>query len=397
MAQRIIGLTYVSGYNALQNSAAWYAKLLAEKGYETEILNLSAPDGVATLEAKLRAGDVAFCFAPQGVGSRLGHNERTIWEHYRVPFIGIHIDNPCYNIFNHFSNTRYVANFYFYESFADIYNRYISAGQVVESGILQLGNIGASNIPYRERSIRMLYLKTGESVEECARMLNTLPPALRDGIWQQLKRAEVNPNFQICDLVQEVFDSLHAPRAENFDMFWGCAHWMDMYLRRKHAADFVEWLKMQDGAVIIGDGWDFIDKSSARAIFRPSVRLDNIWHTYRNAKIVCNTNPYGRDVIHERLVFGLLNQSLVISDTNAWLTTYFDGDYFQKCENRAVRLFSWAHPLDDQLQDFMNMDEEIAEARADYGMWHGRYYFTKADIAQRLIECAKKIDPSRFR
>src|SRR6202000_1538721 len=127
--------------------------------------------------------------------------------------------------------------------------------QVVETLPFQTGDVGASPIPFRERPIKLLYLKSGESVEECEQNLNSIGQPLRDGIWQQLERAQKSPNLLVCDLVQELFGRFGLDRKAQFDLFWGCAPWRDMYLRRKRAADFVNWLKMQEGAVIIGSGW----------------------------------------------------------------------------------------------------------------------------------------------
>ncbi len=399
MARRVIGLTYMSGYNALHGLALWYAKLLHDKGFETEVLNLATPGTMEALEESLRSNEVLFCFAPQGIGSRLGNDKQTIWEKFRVPFVGVHIDNPCYNIYNHFSNTRYVADLYVYESFADIHRRYLQTDQIVETMPYQLSDIGASQIPFRDRPIKLLYLKTGESVDECVQKLNGLPAPLRDGIWQQLERAAQNPNFQVCDLVQELFDRFGVDRNENtanFDLFWGCAHWMDMYLRRKRAADFVNWVKMQDGAVIVGNGWDFIDRTGARAVFRPSVPAEDVRKLYWQSRFIGNTNPYGRDVVHERVFFGLLNQSLVVSDTDAWLENYRNAPLDEYGENIALKLFDWARPLDDQLQDFLKMPVPDGEATVFIGRWHACAHFTGYDIASKILNCAARVDPERM-
>src|SRR5262249_5237891 len=132
-------------------------------------------------------------------------------------------------------------------------------------------------------------------------------------------------------------------REDHHKLFWGIAQTMDIFLRRKRAIDFVDWLKRQQGAVIVGDGWDFIDRDGAKAEFRPSIPADEAFALYGQAKFVCNTNPYGRDIVHERILHGLLMWSNVITDGNAWLD-HDMGDF------TALRRFSWKHSLDDQLQ-----------------------------------------------
>jgi len=384
--RRILGFIYQSANNALYGAAWLYTRKFQQKGYAAEIFDLARPDAYAELDRLLTRDEVAFCFAPQGVGSRLGNDEQSIWKKRRIPFVGLHGDNPCYNIFNHVSDTTYVANLYVYESFADIRRRYVSNDQIVDIVPFQTDPHAASPVRFRDRPIRLLYMKSGASTGECERELNALPHPLRDGVWQQLERACCDPNLSICDLVQEIFDRLNMDRVGNFDLFWGCAHWMDMYLRRKRAIDFVEWLKMQQGAVIIGDGWDFIDKSKARAVFRPSVDIREIEEINTQTQFLCNTSPYGRDIIHERAVFGMLNESIVINDTNEWWDSNFGAI-------PALKRFDWGLPLDDQLQPVLQMPVEQAEEESRTGRQPSVEQFTEQDPVEKILTCVGRIDP----
>jgi len=384
MTGRILGLTFVNMHRALVGAAWMYCDLLIRNGYAAELIDLTKPGVTEELNRILYPETVEFCFAPQGVGSRLGNGDQTIWAQRRVPFLGLHGDNPCYNIFNHFSNTSYVANLYLYESFADIHRRYIKSDQIVEVLPFQTGDAGPSPIPFRERPIKLLYMKRGESVSECEEKLNSLAEPLHGGVWQQIKRAQASPNLLVCDLVQELFDQINLSREENFDLFWGCSHWMDMYLRRKRAADFVDWLKMQEGAVIIGGGWDFIDRTNIRAVFKESVDISNSLELYWQSRFICNTSPYGSDVLHERAALGLLNGSVVISDTNAWWNSHFS-------DIPAFKGFDWGRPLDDQLQPVLGMSLAEAEAQAPTGRERALKHFAGADLIGKLFECVGKV------
>lgn len=382
-------MTYISAHRALGSITQIYRDLFRAKGYQADVVNLAEPGAIEKLNGLLNPDEIAFCFAAQGVGSRLGHDGRTIWEQRRIPFIGLHGDSPYYNIFNHFNTTKYVANLYLYESLLDIFRRYIQTDQVAGLIPFQVYYEGPSPIPFRERPIKMLYLKAGESVEECVQKLGSLPSSLRDAVWQQLERAHRNPNLQVCDLVQEIFDRLGIVRAEQFDLFWGCAHWMDMYLRRRRAADFVDWLKMQEGAVIVGDGWDFIDRTNARAVFKPSLDIDLSLHLYHQSQYICNTSPYGRDILHERVGMGLLNESIVIGDTNAWWDRHFGNV-------PALKRFSWGASLDDQIRPALDLPLEEAEAHALTGRAPAKEHFSGKDLVAKVLACVAEIDQSRL-
>jgi hypothetical protein len=387
MARKILIFYYVNENRALYGMAHDYSILFHRKGYAAETFNLAQPDVNQQLDRLLHRDQIAFCLAAQGVGSRLGNQTQTIWAQRRIPFIGIHGDNPCYNIFNHFSDTSYVANLYLYESFADIHRRYIHTDQVVDTMPFQVGSLHPSPIPFQERPIKILYLKSGESTAECEAQLNALPPPLRDAAWQQIDRIKTAPNLSSCDLVQDIFTALKIDRAGQFDLFWGIAYWMDMYIRRKRAIDFVNWLKQQDGAVIVGNGWDFIDRAHARALFKPAIDITETHGLYWQTRFVCNTSPYGPDIVHERVPIGLYNNSIVLTDTNPWLDRYF-GDVPQ-----LVR-FDWNHSLDDQLQPTLSLLSEEAITRLDTGRARALSLFSGFDIVAKMLDTVKRIDPA---
>jgi hypothetical protein len=116
---------------------------------------------------------------------------------------------------------------------------------------------------------------------------------------------------------------------------------LDLYSRRKRALDFVEWLKFQEGAVIIGAGWDFIDRTGVRAEFRAPLPMHESFPLYEQSQFVCNTNPYARDHIHERIVCGLAMGCCVLTDTNAWWDKNF-------ADVPALTRLDWGRPLDEQ-------------------------------------------------
>lgn len=387
MRRQILGITYLSAHRALGGITNIYCDLFRQRGYQVDTFNLAQPDAYQKLDLLLHRDKISFCFAPQGVGSRLGNDKHTIWEQRQIPFIGVHGDSPYYNIFNHFSTTRYVANLYLYESLLDVFNRYIQTDQVADLTPFQVYYNGPSPIRFRERPIKILYLKAGESIEECVQILNTLAAPLRDAVWQQLERTHRDPNLQVCDLVQEIFTQFNVDRTEQFDLFWGCCHWMDMYLRRRRAADFVDWLKMQEGALIVGDGWDFIDRSNARAVFRPSLDIESCLQLYYESQFICNTSPYGRDILHERAGIGLMNGSLVIGDTNAWWDKHFSAV-------PAYKRFSWGDSLDDQLKPALDLSLDEAENQAATGCAPAEALFSGKDLVAKVLACVAKIDQS---
>jgi len=164
--------------------------------------------------------------------------------------------------------------------------------------------------------------------------------------------------LMICDLLAQAFLSCGHDHKEFWAEFWGFADIIDGYIRAKRATDMVEWLKFQEGAVIVGDGWDFIDKTGAKAIFKPSMPVVNACELFPQSQFTFNTSPYGYDIIHERVSIGLCNRSFVISDSNAWFDEHF-------VDVPQLFRFHWNRDLQEQLGDVIN-DPHVAE-KADAG------------------------------
>jgi len=384
MPPKALALLYSHEHGALRPASMSYCYMLKKEGYDAEIVDLALPDGLRNLDIKLASGEVNFCFGMQGVGSCLMTNKDVnLWTARRIPFVGIHYDSPCYNPFNHFNESRFVANLYNYESFLDIKQRYLPSEQV--SACLPYTfpqQLPVSPLPFEKRTIRLLYLKSGYPVEEFAAYIDSLPHAIRGGVWQQLERAGKDPNLQLADLAAEVFESAGLDRHAMQRQFWGVVQTMDFYLRRKRAIDFVDWLKFQPGAVIIGNGWDFIDKTGAAAEFHPSLDIAQTAPLYHQAQFVCNTNPYGRDIIHERAVLGLMFGSCVLTDTHAWWDERFAGV-------PALTRFRRDLPLDAQLQPAI-ADMAAAAARAKTGP-AAAGVFVDPGMVKHLLGCVARV------
>jgi hypothetical protein len=281
----------------------------------------------------------------QGVGSHLKLNEENLWTKIKTPFVALHFDNPCYNPLNHMSgDSPYIINLYHFESFLEIQRRYI--GSRSPTGLLPFEmpvGVPEPQLPFEKRPIRLMYMKGGAPLEPLEAEFAKMPAAIQEGARAIIARTTADPNLLICDLVKDLFIASNYENLICKAQFWAVVQVIDLYIRRKRAVDFVEWLKFQEGAVIIGGGWDFIDRTGTRAEFRPAVPMHQSFPLYEQSQFVCNTNPYARDHIHERIVCGLAMGSCVLTDTNAWWDKNF-------ANVPALMRFNWNQSLDEQLK-----------------------------------------------
>jgi hypothetical protein len=384
MPKRILGIVYLNENGALTLATQDYCRVFQAMGYESETIDLTQTADRGKLGELLQSGETIFCFGMQGVGSHLKLGEENLWTRIKTPFIALHFDNPCYNPLNHTGDdSPYVANLYHFESFLQIQRRYI--GSRSPSGLLPFEiplPVPEPQLPFAKRPIKFLYMKTGAPLEPMLEEFPKMPPILEEGAREILKQTENDPNLLICDVVRDLFIRSKFEHLVCKAQFWAVVQVLDLYIRRKRAIDFVEWLKFQEGAVIIGGGWDFIDRTGARAEFRPPIPMHQSFPLYEQTQFVCNASPYSSDMIHERVVAGLAMGSCVLSDTNSWWDKNFS-------DVPALTRLYWNRPLDDQL-DIVRRPELAAEASLT-GRAPALQHFWNRQNFERIISCAEQV------
>ncbi|MBV8549611.1 MAG: hypothetical protein JO126_09165 [Alphaproteobacteria bacterium] len=348
----IIGLCFPQQQDALTSATVTFVEDFCEQGRNAIVVNLSEADGLTLLSRHLQSGAVDFCYGVQGIGSNLKVGDVNLWTASRTPFVGVHFDHPCHNPLNHFSESAFVGNLYYFDSFRAARQNYIGGPQL--SGTIapdffkrMPGITPETGADVAKRPIKFLYVKSGTDIRRVTDDVNNIHESVRDAIWQQIDYARQHPNIELCDLVAQVFQDVGYDRTVYDRQFWGIVQIMDLYIRARRSVDFVEWLKGQEGAVIVGDGWDFIDRTNARAVFRPTLPIEEAYALFADTQFICNTNPHGADIIHERVVKGLLNGCAVLTDTNSW----WDARY---SDLQALKRFDWSAGWQDRVQAHIN-------------------------------------------
>jgi len=384
---RVLAIVYQSENNVLVPSTLTMAEAITAHGYNVELVDLSDAAKFQELYRTLASGDVAFAYGLQGVGSQLHAGEQNLWHATRTPFISLHYDHPCYCIGNHIANSPYVMNVYHYQSSEVVFEKYIAPLRSYKrlSASLNVNCFPLPDVttPFESRPIKFLYLKTGVTLDPYRAHFDSLPKFLRDGAWDQLAVAQQNPNLSLCDLAATLFAPETFFDPDNQVEFWALVKAMDLYLRSKRAIDFVNWLKRQDGAVIIGNGWDGIDKTGARATFKPSLDAMEANALYQQTQFICNTNPYAADMIHERTILGLLFKCAVITDTNAWTDAHME-------DTENLIRFDWASSLDTQILPMIQDLEKFA-MHGEESRRKTATLFNHPNNAEKLIAFAKQV------
>lgn len=384
----IIGLCYPQQQDALASATLTMVEDFNATGRDALLVDISNKIALAQLVKQLQSGAVDFCFGVQGVGSSLTAGDDNLWSAHRIPFVNLHFDHPCHNPLNHVSPSAYVGNLYYFDSFCLARQRYLGNHQLC--GTIKPDffrpvkhNYVQDAGEYALRPFRYLYVKSGVDMQQVTGDVNAIHVSVRDAVWQQISYAWHHPNVELCDLVDDVFRAVGYDRTVYQKQFWGIVQIMDLYIRARRSLDFVNWLKMQEGAVIIGDGWQSLDRNGARARFCKSLPIDAAYGYYSQSQIVCNTNPHGTDIIHERVVRGLLEGCVALSDTNDWWNCHY-GDV------QNVKLFDWAEGWQDRVEVLAHQAAfsadlfAYARERAESDFTHKKSYGAIAAFAQQI-------------
>ena len=386
MSQKVIGLIFTHENRALALSTQYWCERFARHStVATDIIDLKSMEDLSRLQAILKSGEVAFCFGLQGVGSRLmATNEESLWTRFKTPFLGLHHDSPSCNIYNHFCDSPYVANLYFFGCLYDIQKRYVKSQQINETLPYEIEPAVFNKIKFADRPIRYSFIKSGKSPQIYIDKINQIKSPLREALWVAIETAEKNENLVICDLLTKAFNDCGYDTKDHWSEFWGFADWIDNYLRTKRATDLVNFLKFQEGSVIIGDGWDFIDKTGSKALFKSSITAVETFDVYSQSQFVFNTSPYGSDMIHERNILGLSLHAYVVSDTNAWWDKNFS-------DVPGFARFNWGKDYQEQILGALN--DPSAEDKANAGLGGKRVYEKCYGVSQipKIISIAERI------
>ena len=111
------------------------------------------------------------------------------------------------------------------------------------------------------------------------------------------------------------------------------------------------------------------------------MQVDKAAELYEQTQFVFNTNPYGADIIHERILFGLMRGCCVITDTNAWWDKNFS-------DVPALLRVDLSGSLDEQINPYVTSN---AAEYAKTGLEPAMRHFAPMDNYASIVACAEQV------
>jgi hypothetical protein len=300
-----------------------FMDLLAPAGYRGHVIELADPSWVERFSAVAAEG-VAFAWGCAGIGSRLDNAGQCVWDVLRVPFIAVHADHPSQMPRNHRVASRWVANGYFFDEHLAYQRAYIRAPQLsLRLPIGVLPNPLRDATPWSRREHRMVFVKTGQDPRSFRQLWETWPRRLRAVIENASAEALKRDTGDIGPLVLAAFDAEGISVEERVAFLNAVVNQVDHYVRGVHSTWMVEALCKRP-VLIIGRGWDHVDKANARARFHAAVDATQLKGLYASSQMIVNTTPNFGSGLHERVSDGFASRTVVISDRNDYARRVLD-------------------------------------------------------------------------
>lgn len=315
--KRVLALVAQNENQTLANAASGLSGFFSPFGYQTQIIDLLAPDGLAALAAALSSGEVAFAYGFAGIGSQLQDQHGVnIWTALSTPFVAFWYDHPAYNYRQHSVASPYILNCYHIRDHYEVWQRYLPHHNAAIFLPPPAGpNPLAESIPWAARDRRFIFAKTHYNPQQLIASWQGYSAPLRQVLATLIAAAQQDRHLDLAAATEQEFAKLGEPIA-NFDNFFGVIQTVDHFIRAWRADQLARALRAYPSD-IYGRGWDYLaGEPPSHARFHPSFPNSELWPRLTRYRLVANVNPLWREGIHERVMNGIAGGSVVLTDNS---------------------------------------------------------------------------------
>ncbi len=320
----VLSLTWKSAYQSVRGLVRHFADSWRKQGLEMIELDMSADGWVARLKELLTTRRVAFVFCTSGVGAHLTLEGSNIWAKIELPVFSLLLDHPAYFPKHHISQPPSTVLGYMFQDHALFQTQAVKANNTVMS--LHYGIPELPVAPRPKGRPQVIFAKTGN------------PPALLAASWRAAPKLErilhdaldelaltQKGNAHVADF-SEVLARVSAARHLYLQPYSQLGRFMfvqlDDYIRRQKSEAMAQALLSFD-VDVYGQGWDYLDKSKARAKFHGPVDYATLEAQFSGATASLTMNPNINHSAHDRFFTALGAGIMPVSDSNAYTGANF--------------------------------------------------------------------------
>lgn len=326
---------------------------LEPEGFSGHVIDLGRSDWLQQFSPLLQKG-IYVALGHAGIGAGLEINGQSLWDAVKVPFVSIMADPPSAVPQNHAVKSRYVANAYIFEEWLRFQKRFIRSAQfstLAEStGVVP--NALCNQTAWRDRSQRMVFVKTGEDPQVRRQTWSNIPPRWRNVLEEASRCAIGRQTGDITDILVDACVAHNIQTESRQEIFYFLFQQCDLYVRSYRANELVKAL-LSLPVDIYGRGWDHLKGSATTARFHSAIDAGRLYELYADTQFLLNTSPNIASGIHERVGCGLASRCCAVSDRNE----------FSEKNLKDIPVFFGFDSFDPDLPTYMS---DLYHSKTDY-------------------------------
>ncbi len=330
---------------------------------DTEIMNISTPDGV------------------------------DIFDYYQIPFYNYIVDSPMG--YDGYTNTRCKGYRIICvdRNHESILKKYFTGVQCVH--FLPIGGIRILEKdikPYKEREFDLVYYAGFEpkTLKEMLEYFYTKPEPVSKIMLNMIEYMIENRSFdeeQALRIVLNDIFHVHDPEDSDIAGILKLTIEAQLFMREYVREEVVRTLVSSPISLhLFGDGWQGrVGSGSGYTVFHDSFEYNALSGILNSSKIVLNVFPWFKNGTNERISSALLHKAAALSDRSEYLRILPDGMiHFYDIERISE--------LPDIVQYMLDHEEEVKE-NIEKGYRYANLYFTWDHVVTKLIsfiECDRE-------
>jgi hypothetical protein len=287
-------------------------------GISMNIIDLTEKGWAEKLNACLAQERPHFCFAFQGFGMDLRLEAGNLWTTLGVPFISVMGDAPYYSPALHSAVGSGFFHLYACDDFQKTYLESMAGRNfsAVIQGFYPINPL-ADAIPWHDRELEIVYVKTGVDPERLRSQWSALPAKMRDVLEDSSTTALAGQVKSIAEIVAECYSERGIHFGERLTLFLRSCSMVDSYVRAVRAQRMLHEV-MRHGGHVFGD-WPHIEKTNTQARFHGPVPADKLSEVYSQSRILMNISPSTTNFVHERILAAFFAKAFSVSDRTAFV------------------------------------------------------------------------------
>ena len=359
-------------------------KQLEPAGFSGHVIDLGKPDWLQQFSPLLQKG-IYVALGHAGIGAGLEINGQSLWDAVKVPFVSIMADPPSAVPQNHSVKSHYVANAYIFEEWLRFQQRFIRSTQfstlVGCPGVVP--NPLCDQTAWRDRSQRMVFVKTGENPQVRRDTWNTIPSRWKRVLEEASASAITRQTGDITDILVAACDAYNVQTDSRREIFYFLFQECDLYVRSYRANELVKAL-LALPVDIYGRNWDHLKDGATKARFHSAIDAGRLYELYADTQFLLNTSPNMASGIHERVACGLASRCCVVSDRN---------DFSEK-NLKHLPVFHGFDSFDVNLPAYMS---DLYYSKTDYtdrtqaGLDYARQHLNAQEMMYAFLEIADEL------